>query len=48
MPNRVYPSRSHTALIKYNIRTTIQQFLYDEIFDTGNKKSSSEYAPASN
>jgi CubicO group peptidase (beta-lactamase class C family) len=32
LSNRVYPSRSHTALIKYNIRTTIQQFLYDEIF----------------
>ncbi len=31
LSNRVYPSRSHDALYKYNVRTTIQQIFYEEI-----------------
>ncbi|MDA3832769.1 MAG: serine hydrolase, partial [Spirochaetales bacterium] len=31
LSNRVYPSRSHDALYKYNVRTAIQQIFYEEI-----------------
>lgn len=31
LSNRVFPSRSHDAIYEYNVRTSIQQVLYDEM-----------------